>query len=200
MSASPVAALWRLRPYLRPYRCQLAVMLAVPPSWRAGTDIVIPLIAKVVIDGAITHHERGLLLPLGLLAVGLGAAGAALSLIRRWVQGNAVAGMEQAIRDDLYQHLQRLDPAFHDEWQSGQLLSRATTDLSSIRRFAGFGLVFLFISIMTFTAVIGLLISLELVARADHRRHVRPGARLLHPVRAALQGPRPARRRTRTAT
>jgi len=160
VSASPVAALWRLRPYLRPYRYQLVLML-LAAILSTGTEIVIPLIAKVVIDGAITHHERGLLLPLGLLAVGLGAAGALLSLIRRWVQGNAVAGMEQAIRDDLYQHLQRLDPAFHDEWQSGQLLSRATNDLSSIRRFAGFGLVFLFISIMTFAAVVGLLISLN---------------------------------------
>ncbi|MGD0703876.1 MAG: ABC transporter ATP-binding protein [Trebonia sp.] len=160
MSASPVAALWRLRPYLRPYRYQLVLML-VAAILSTGTEIVIPLIAKDVIDGAISHHERGLLLPLGLLAVGLGAAGALLSLIRRWVQGNAVAGMEQAIRDDLYAHLQRLDPAFHDEWQSGQLLSRATTDLSSIRRFAGFGLVFLFISIMTFAAVVGLLISLN---------------------------------------
>jgi len=160
VSASPVAALWRLRPYLRPYRYQLVLMLFAA-ILSTGTEILIPLIAKVVIDGAITHHERGLLLPLGLLAVGLGAAGALLSLIRRWVQGNAVAGMEQAIRDDLYQHLQRLDPAFHDEWQSGQLLSRATSDLSSIRRFAGFGLVFLFISIMTFAAVVGLLISLN---------------------------------------
>ena len=160
MSASPVAALWRLRPYLRPYRYRLVLML-LAGIVSAGTEIVIPLIAKVVIDGAIAHHERALLLPLGLLAVGLGAAGALLSLIRRWVHGNAVAGMEQAIRDDLYQHLQRLDPAFHDEWQSGQLLSRATTDLSSIRRFAGFGLVFLFISIMTFAAVVGLLISLD---------------------------------------
>ena len=160
MSPSPVAALWRLRPYLRPYRYQLVLMLFAA-ILSTGTEIVIPLIAKVVIDGAIAHHERGLLLPLGLLAVGLGAAGAVLSLIRRWVQGNAVARMEQAIRDDLYKHLQRLDPAFHDEWQSGQLLSRATTDLSSIRRFAGFGLVFLFISIMTFGAVVGLLISLN---------------------------------------
>ena len=160
MSASPVAALWRLHPYLRPYRYRLALLL-LAAIISTGTEIVIPLIAKVVIDGAIAHHERGLLLPLGLLAVGLGAAGAALSLIRRWGVGNAVAGMEQAIRDDLYQHLQRLDPAFHDEWQSGQLLSRATTDLSSIRRFAGFGLVFIFISIMTFAAVTGLLISLN---------------------------------------
>jgi ATP-binding cassette, subfamily B, bacterial len=160
VSSSPVAALWRLRPYLRPYRYQLVLMLFAA-ILSTGTEIVIPLIAKVVIDGAISHHERGLLLPLGLLAVGLGAAGALLSLIRRWVQGNAVAGMEQAIRNDFYEHLQRLDPAFHDEWQSGQLLSRATNDLSSIRRFAGFGLVFLFISIMTFAAVVGLLISLN---------------------------------------
>ncbi len=126
-----------------------------------AADITIPLLAKAVIDDAITHHERGLLLPIGLLAVGLGVGSATLSLIRRWVHGNAVSSMEKTIRDDLYAHLQRLDPAFHDEWQSGQLLSRATTDLGSIRRFAGFGVVFLFTSVMTFTAVTCLLISLN---------------------------------------
>jgi ATP-binding cassette, subfamily B, bacterial len=160
VSPSPVAALWRLRPYLRPYRRQLAGMIAAALTAEAA-DITIPLLAKVVIDGAISHHERGLLLPIGLLAVGLGTASATLSLIRRWVQGNAVAAIEKQLRDDLYQHLQRLDPAFHDEWQSGQLLSRATTDLGAIRRFAGFGVVFLIISIVTFTAVTGLLISLN---------------------------------------
>jgi ATP-binding cassette subfamily B protein len=160
VSQSPVAALWRLRPYLRPYRRQLTGMIAAAAAVEAA-DITIPLLAKVVIDDAIAHHERGLLLPIGLLAVGLGAASATLSLIRRWVQGNAVASMEKTIRDDLYEHLQRLDPAFHDEWQSGQLLSRATTDLGSIRRFAGFGVVFLFTSVMTFTAVTCLLITLN---------------------------------------
>ena len=160
VSRSPVAALWRLRPYLRPYRRQLAGMIAAAVLVETA-DITIPLLAKVVIDDAITRHERGLLLPIGLLAVGLGAASAALGLIRRWVQGNAVADMEKTLRDDMYAHLQRLDPAFHDEWQSGQLLSRATTDLGSIRRFAGFGVVFLFISVMTFTAVTCLLITLN---------------------------------------
>jgi ATP-binding cassette, subfamily B, bacterial len=157
---SPVAALWRLRPYLRPHRRQLAGMIAAAVAVEAA-DITIPLLAKSVIDDAIAHHERGLLLPIGLLAVGLGAASATLSLIRRWVQGNAVSDMEKTIRDDMYEHLQRLDPAFHDEWQSGQLLSRATTDLGSIRRFAGFGVVFLCISVMTFTAVTCLLITLN---------------------------------------
>jgi ATP-binding cassette subfamily B protein len=160
VSSSPVAALWRLRPYLRPYHRQLIGMLAASLVAQAA-EIVIPLLAKTVIDRAIAHHERGLLLPLGLLAVGLGAAAAALNLIRRWALGNAVADMEKNIRDDLYAHLQRLDPAFHDRWQSGQLLSRATADLSAIRRFAGFGMIFLFISTFTFTVVTGLLISLS---------------------------------------
>ena len=160
VSQSPVAALWRLRPYLRPYRKQLTIMVTAALAAETA-DIAVPLVTKAVIDGAIAHHERGLLLPLGLLAVALGAAAAGLSLIRRWVQGNAVAGMEKAIRDDLYAHLQRLEPAFHDEWQSGQLLSRSTTDLGTIRRFMGFGIVFLFISTMTFTAVSALLISLN---------------------------------------
>jgi ATP-binding cassette, subfamily B, bacterial len=123
--------------------------------------IAIPLLTKSIIDGAITHHDKRLLLPLGLAAAGLGIAEAALSLIRRWVQGSAVAGMEKTLRDDLYAHLQSLEPAFHDGWQSGQLLSRATSDLSSIRRFAGFGLVFLIITVTTFTAVAVLLIRLN---------------------------------------
>jgi ATP-binding cassette, subfamily B, bacterial len=160
VSSRPVAALWRLRPYLRPYRFQLISMIAAAVA-AEGAEIAIPLLTKSVIDGAIAHHDRALLIPLGLAAVGLGAGAAVLSLIRRWVQGNSVAGIEKTIRDDLYAHLQRLDPAFHDEWQSGQLLSRATSDLSSIRRFAGFGIVFLFISILVFFAVTALLIRLN---------------------------------------
>jgi ATP-binding cassette, subfamily B, bacterial len=160
VSSRPVAALWRLRPYLRPYRFQLTGMIAAAIGATAA-EIAIPLLVKAVIDGAIDHHERGLLMPLGLAAIGLGAATAVLNLIRRWVQANAVAEMEKSIRDDLYAHLQRLDPAFHDGWQSGQLLSRATTDLSSIRRFAGFGIVFLLISVLTFAAVTALLIELN---------------------------------------
>jgi ATP-binding cassette subfamily B protein len=160
VSSRPVAALWRLRSYLRPYRFQLTVMIIAAIA-AEGAEVAIPLLIKAVIDGAIAHQQRDLLLPLGLAAIGLGAGAAVLSLIRRWVQGNTVTAMEKTIRDDLYAHLQRLHPSFHDEWQSGQLLSRATTDLSSIRRFAGFGVVFLFISILEFAAVSVLLIRLN---------------------------------------
>ncbi|HEY1701357.1 MAG TPA: ABC transporter ATP-binding protein [Trebonia sp.] len=127
----------------------------------AASEIVIPLLIKAVIDGPITHHDRGALLPLGIAAIALGAAIAVMNLIRRWIQGNAVADMEKTLRDDLYQHLQRLEPEFHDGWQSGQLLSRSTTDLGSIRKFAGFGIVFLITSVFTFAAVTVLLIQMN---------------------------------------
>ena len=124
-------------------------------------EIAIPLLTKSMIDGAIAHGRRGLLLPIGAAAVGLGVLQAVLNFLRRWVQANAVTGLDQSMRADIYAHLQRLPPAFHDEWQSGQLLSRATTDLSAIRRFAGFGTVFLITNTVTFIAVIGLLIRLN---------------------------------------
>src|SRR5580658_7477377 len=65
------------------------------------------------------------------------------------------------MRDDLYAHLQRLDAGFHDAWQSGQLLSRATTDLAAIRRFAGFGVVFFITNIWMFVLVVAMLIRLS---------------------------------------
>jgi ATP-binding cassette subfamily B protein len=156
----PVGALWRLRGYLKPFRIQLVVMLAAALA-AVAAEIAIPLLTKSVVDGAIGHGDKRLLIPLALAAAGLGVVIALLGLIRRWIQADAAASMEKTIRDDLYAHLQRLPPSFHDSWQSGQLLSRATTDLSAIRRFAGFGLIFLVTNIMTFIAVVVLLVRLN---------------------------------------
>ena len=135
--------------------------MVVAACTAAGSEIAVPLLTKSAIDRAIAHANAGLLVLLGTAAIGLGAAEAILNFLRRWVQARAVTGMERAMRDDLYAHLQRLEPGFHDDWQSGQLLSRATTDLSAIRRFAGFGIVFFITNIATFTVVVALLIHLN---------------------------------------
>ncbi|WP_328854028.1 ABC transporter ATP-binding protein/permease [Microbispora hainanensis] len=148
----PWHSLWRLRSYLRPYVRSLVVSwVAALLGIAAGT--VIPLVSKEIIDGPVAHGDLGGLVPLGLLAVGLGVAEAVLTFVRRWSQAGPVLGLETAIRDDLYRHLQRLPMSFHDGWQSGQLLSRATTDLSTIRRFLGFGMLFLIMNILQLTAV-----------------------------------------------
>ncbi len=111
--------------------------------------VAVPLIAQRVVDDALVTRDRGALLPLSLLALGLGVLEAIAILVRRWVMTRSALGLETDLRRDLYAHLQRLPVAFHDRWQSGQLLSRATGDLSTIRRFIGFGLVFLVVNTAT---------------------------------------------------
>ncbi|MBB5134872.1 ATP-binding cassette subfamily B protein [Thermocatellispora tengchongensis] len=125
-----------------------------------GAGIAIPLVGKEIIDGPIARRDPGALVPLGLLALALGVVEAFLTYLRRWHQSHPVLGLETAIRDDLYRHLQRLPMSFHGEWQSGQLLSRATTDLSTIRRFFGFGLLFLVMNILQLITVTVVLLNM----------------------------------------
>ncbi len=147
-----VGSLWRLRGYLRPHLRSLVIMASTALAG-VGLTIAIPLVTKAIIDGPITDHEIGPVLPLGVLALCLGILEAVLIFGRRWVQSTAVLAMETTMRGDLYARLQELPMAFHGQWQSGQLLSRVTNDLSSIRRFFGFGLLFLVMNILQLVVV-----------------------------------------------
>jgi ATP-binding cassette subfamily B protein len=152
-----INSLWRLRGYLKPHLLALSVMAAAAVAG-VGLSITIPLVTKAIIDGPIADRHLSALLPLGLLALGLGVLEAVLIWVRRWVQSNAVLGLETEIRHDLYARLQVLPMSFHNKWESGQLLSRATQDLSAIRRFSGFGLLFLVINVIQVTVVTGVLL------------------------------------------
>jgi ATP-binding cassette subfamily B protein len=145
---------------MRPYYLGLVLMIAAA-ILAVTAEIAIPLITKSVIDKVVVLGIRSELLPLSLAAMALGSLQAGLNFYRRWSLSRAVAGMEKVVRDDLYHHLQRLEPAFHEDWQSGQLLSRVTNDLSTIRRFAGFGVVFGITNTWTFLLILVLLIRLN---------------------------------------
>jgi ATP-binding cassette subfamily B protein len=125
-----------------------------------GVSLAVPLVTRAVIDGPVTRREINLLLPLGLLALTLSITEVVLVWIRRWAQSRAVSDLEATLRHDLYVRLQSLPMEFHTRWQSGQLLSRVTVDLSTIRRFMGFGLLFLVINILQLVVVTILLLQL----------------------------------------
>ncbi len=151
------ASLWRLKSYLHPYVVRLGAIWVV--SFAAvAIGIAVPLIGREIIDGPVARGDTGAVAPLALLALALGVVEALLVFLRRWLLADAVLGLETSIRDDLYGHLQRLPMGFHASWQSGQLLSRATTDLSTIRRFLGFGLLFLVLTTVQIATVTGLLL------------------------------------------
>ncbi len=151
------ASLWRLAPYMRPYAARFVVMVVAALLGVAAT-VVVPLVTKAVIDGPVAEGDQAALWALGLLATGLGVIEALLTFIRRWIVAVGTVGTETGIRLDMYAKLQRLPMAFHDRWQSGQLLSRMMSDLSTTRRFLGFGLLFIIMNIVQILVVTALLL------------------------------------------
>lgn len=154
---STVRTLLRLWPYVRPVRVRLFTAAFVA-GLASCMGLVIPLVLKWMVDGPIAGRDsRGVWWgALWLLLLGLGEA--LLFGLRRWMVARPLAGVEAAMRAGLYRRLQRLPVAFHDRWPSGQLLSRATSDLQLLRMFLAFPLTFLFVNAVTI--LVGVIIML----------------------------------------
>ena len=152
-------SLWRFRSYLRPYALRF-VSMAVFAGLGIAATIVVPLITRAVVDGPIAESDRRGLYALGAAAIALGIVEALLMFFRRWVVSKATLGVETDVRVELYAQLQRLPLLFHSRWESGQLLSRMMSDLSTIRRFLGFGMLFIVVNIAQIAVVVAILIHL----------------------------------------
>jgi ATP-binding cassette, subfamily B, bacterial len=151
--------LWRLLPYLMPYRVRWIAMISVALLSLVAT-VAIPLMTKAVIDGPVRHQDQHGMWVLGAAAMGIGISEAVLWFIRRWLVARGTMGVEADIRKDLYARLQILPMSFHGRWQSGQLLSRIMNDLSTIRRFMSFGMVFLLLNVIQITVVTAILLGM----------------------------------------
>ncbi|MDQ6849743.1 MAG: ABC transporter ATP-binding protein/permease [Actinomycetota bacterium] len=157
---SALKSLRRLTPWVRPHRVAAIAMILFATGAMLAQSLV-PLVIGRVVDGPIRQHDaRGIWLLSGL-ALAMGVAEALLIWARRMAMTQSSIGVEQDLRRDLFAHLQRLPVAFHDRWASGQLLSRMTSDLSTLRRFIGFGFVFLVANTGTAIVVLALLINID---------------------------------------
>jgi ATP-binding cassette subfamily B protein len=137
----------RLMGFLRPYRHQLWGSLVF--AWLAmGMTVLIPwLIGRAV--NAIENGDKPDLLPLAIAIVVAGILRLGLTMVRRVVAGKVSLAVEFDLRQLFYAHLQRLELGFFDGQQTGQLMSRATVDLQSIRFFLGYGLIFITQNLLT---------------------------------------------------
>src|SRR3954467_7172425 len=131
----------RLLGFLRPYRRPLILSLAL--AWLAmGMTVLVPLLSGAAVN-AIQAEHRNDILPLVLALLGAGVLRLLLTVGRRLIAGKVSLAVEFDLRQRFYEHLQKLELAFFDSQQTGQLMSRATVDLQSIRFFLGYGLIFL---------------------------------------------------------
>jgi len=101
------------------------------------------------LEKALTARSRHDLYLIGVLVLAVGAARAIFMSGRRLISGRQALGVEFDMRNALYAKLLRLSFGFYDRHQTGQLLSRATVDLQTVRFFLGYGLIFFFQNVLT---------------------------------------------------
>jgi ATP-binding cassette, subfamily B, bacterial len=153
-------ALRRYLPYLRPY-VGLVVIFGLSQLGSLAAAASIPKVIQAIIDGPITHRQIGQLVPMAGLLVAIGLLEFVFIFLRRNYSGIASLRMETDLRNDFYAHLQNLQVSFHDNWQSGQLLSRAISDIATVRRFVSFGLIWFLQTFITFAVVLVLMVGLD---------------------------------------
>ena len=149
----------RLLGWLRPYRLGLAASALLAAVAMVMT-VAIPWLSGRAID-QVRQGDRSGLTALGLAVLGAGALRLALTVVRRLVAGRVSLGVELDLRNRMYEHLQALELGFFDRQQTGQLMSRSTVDLQSVRFFLGYGLVFMLQSALTILLAASAMIAVQ---------------------------------------
>ncbi|RUA27833.1 MAG: ABC transporter ATP-binding protein [Actinobacteria bacterium] len=145
---STLRALGRLLPFARPVLPRL-VLGAASAMLASVLALMFPLVLEVIVGGPIASGDPGQIAWGAAAILALGLAEAAMVWARRWFVLAPSTRVEFELRTTFYRRLQRLPVAFHDRWQSGQLLSRMMQDISIIRRWLAFGLVLLVVNVLT---------------------------------------------------
>jgi len=146
----------RLYPHVRPIipRLVMGLLCALLASIVALT---IPQVLRILVNESLQPGGASdAVWTAAVVILVLGIAEAGLVALRRQFVINPATTVETRMRVSLYGHLQDLTVSFHDRWGSGQLLSRAMTDLNFLRRWMAFGAIMLVVT--TLTVVIGIVV------------------------------------------
>jgi ATP-binding cassette subfamily B protein len=150
-----LSTLLRIFPYAKSAlpRISLGMVAAISAHLFA---LAIPQFLRDLVNSLKDNGTAETLVPAVLFVLLLGLLEGVAVLLRRWLVLTPGTFVEAGLRAKIYSKLQDLPVSFHDKWPSGQLLSRATGDLSLIRRWLSFGLV-LFVA-NGLTIIVGLAI------------------------------------------
>jgi len=161
MSAVPYRRTFvRLLGFLEPYKASLVVSTILAVLSQAAAIAIVVLVGQAI-DGIDERRGTETLAWVVAAILVAGILKAAFMVGRRLISGRQALGIEKDMRESLYAHLLRLSFGFYDRHQTGQLMSRATVDLQSVRFFLGFGLIFFFQHVLTIVSVGAVLFVLE---------------------------------------
>ncbi len=141
--------LLRLVAMLKPYKGRV-IVAALCLLATTGLSLTVPWFIQQAIDVGLAAGQREFLVMAGLSVAALGLVKAGFSLGQRYLSEWLAQRLAYDVRNALYDHIQRLSFTYHDRAQTGQLMTRCTTDVNAVLRFASVGLLdMLYISILT---------------------------------------------------
>lgn len=152
--------IWRTLALLRGH-AWLTILAFVLAFAQMGLGLLIPRITQLTIDEALLAGQTRLLVTYGLALLGIAALRFVVALGRRLASGKVSLAIEYELRNRLWACLLQQSFGFFDRWPTGQLMSRAMSDVQNVRMFLGYGLVFFASTILTMVAVAVILLALD---------------------------------------
>ncbi len=122
--------------YLRPYLLMTVGALIALLISTAG-NLLVPALSQRIIDQGIAEGSRQIILTFSLIIVGLSVLRALFTFFQGYWTAKVSQGVAYDLRNVLYEKIQRLSFGYHDRAQTGQLLTRATSDIELVRTFLG---------------------------------------------------------------
>ncbi len=146
--------------FLRAYRWWAALgVVAVLAS--TAMDLISPQLLRRLIDVGIAQNRTDVIWRSSALLVAAAVFGGIASFLQGYFSARASHGVAFDMRNTIFDKLQRLSFAYHDRTQSGQLITRVTSDVDLVREFVGGGLVQAVSAIVLLVGAVVLLLTLD---------------------------------------
>jgi len=155
-----VKYLWRALGYLRRYWL-LAAGAFLGLLISTATRLAVPRLTQMIIDNGIAAGRMNVVIWAALGTVGMAVAGSVFSFLQGVLSARTAQGVAYDLRNRLYAKIQSLSFSYHDRAQTGQLLTRATSDVEAVRMFVGMGFIQLLSAILMMVGSITLLFATD---------------------------------------
>ena len=148
--------LWRALGFLKRYWL-LATGTFLGLLISTATRLVIPRLTQMIIDNGIAAGRVDVIVWASVGMVGLAVAGSVFTFLQGVFAARTAQGIAYDLRNQLYARIQSLSFSYHDRAQTGQLLTRATSDVDVVRMFVGMGFIHLLSAVLMMAGSIVLL-------------------------------------------
>ena len=118
--------------YIRDYKLE-SILGPLFKLLEASMDLIVPLVMAYIIDKGIGGNDKGLIVRLCLLLVGLGFVGLTFSITAQFFAAKASVGFIKQVKHAVFAHIQRLSFLDIDRVGSNTLITRLTSDMNQIQ-------------------------------------------------------------------